>query len=89
MGFSELANTFLNWTELNCVQGELGSPCAHAQNCSVSGKRKNDSFLTTTKILQLLLSHWDFSHGEIRVAFPGESQLRQSRAIQSGTCWMF
>ena len=29
-----------------------------------------------------VMSLWDFSHGEIWVAFPGESQLRQSRATQ-------
>ena len=30
-----------------------------------------------------VLSHWGSSHGENRVAFPGESQLRQSRATQT------
>ena len=36
-----------------------------------------------------VLSQWDFSHGEIRVAFPGESQLRQSCYSTYGACWMF
>ena len=32
--------------------------------------------------LRTVLSHWDFFHGKIGLLFPGESQLRQSRATQ-------
>ena len=38
-------------------------------------------------LFQLSLSQWEFFPAEIRVTFPEESQLRQSRATQPELTW--
>ena len=42
----------------------------------LNSKKKKKKFTT-------IVSHWDFSHEEIQVVFPRESQLQQSRATSS------